>query len=59
MKSKRKVKELENKYNIKRKELTLVIEKLKQRMSAESAKIKRYEQRIFRMVFGVWKRNTT
>ena len=41
IKSKRKVKELENKYNIKIKGLTLVIEELKQRMLAKSAKIKR------------------
>ena len=46
IKSKRKVKELENKYNIKRKGLTLVIEELKQKLLAKSAKIKQYEQRI-------------
>ncbi|XP_068684755.1 uncharacterized protein [Montipora foliosa] len=46
IKSKRKVKELENKYNIKRKGLTLVIEELKQKLLAKTAKINRYEQRI-------------
>ena len=46
IKSKRKVKELENKYNIKKKGLTLVIEERKQKLLAKSAKIKRYEQRI-------------
>ena len=45
IKSKRKVKELENKYNIKRKVLTLVTEELKPKLLAKSAKIKRYEQR--------------
>ena len=46
IKSKRKVKEPENKYSIKRKGLTLVLEELKQKLLAKSAKIKQYEQRI-------------
>ena len=37
IKSKRKVKELENKYNIKRKRVTLIIEELKQMLLTKSA----------------------
>ena len=37
---------MENNYNIKRKGLTLIIKKLKQKLLAKSAKIKRYQQRI-------------
>ena len=40
------MKELYEKYRIKRKGLKTVIEELKQRMLAKSAKLKRYEQRI-------------
>lgn len=49
IKSKRKVKELE-KYNMKRKGLTLLTQELKQMLLAKSAKIKRYEQRITQSV---------
>ena len=41
-----KYKVLERKYNLKTKGLTVVIEKLKQRVTAKKAKVKRYEQRI-------------
>ena len=37
---------MERKYNLKTKGLTVVIEKLKQRVTAKKAKVKRYEQRI-------------
>ena len=40
------MKELYEKYRVKRKGLKTVIEELKQRMLAKSAKVKRYEQRI-------------
>ena len=45
-KKKQKMKELYEKYRVKRKGLKTVIEELKQRMLAKSAKVKRYEQRI-------------
>ena len=44
-KKKQKMKELYGKYRVKKKELKTVIEELKQRMLAKSAKVKRYEQR--------------
>ena len=40
------MRELYEKYRVKRKGLRTVIEELKQRMLAKSAKVKRYEQRI-------------
>ena len=40
------MKELYEKYRVKRKGLKTVIEELKQRMLAKNAKVKRYEQRI-------------
>ena len=40
------MKELYEKYRVKKKGLKTVIEELKQRMLAKSAKVKRYEQRI-------------
>ena len=40
------MKELYEKYIFKKKGLKTVIEELKQRMLAKSAKVKRYEQRI-------------
>ena len=43
-KKKQKMKELYEKYRVKRKGLKTVIEELKQRMLAKSAKVKRYEQ---------------
>ena len=46
MKKKRKLSELNEKYGVKRKGLKTVIEELKQRLLAKSAKIRRYEQRI-------------
>ena len=46
MRGKRKVKNLGDKYGIKRKGLTTVIEELKQRLLAKAAKIKRYGDRI-------------
>ena len=46
MRGKRKVKDLGDKYGIKRKGLTTVIEELKQRLLAKAAKIKRYGDRI-------------
>ena len=45
-KKKQKMKELYEKYRVKKKGLKTVIEELKQRMLAKSAKKKRYEQRI-------------
>ena len=45
-KKKRKLKDLEARYRVKRKGLKTVIEELKQRMIAKSAKVKRYEQRV-------------
>ena len=45
-KKKQKMKELYEKYRVKKKGLKTVIEELKQRMLAKSAKVKRYEQRI-------------
>ena len=45
-KKKQKMKELYEKYRVKRKRLKPVIEELKQRMLAKSAKVKIYEQRI-------------
>ena len=46
MRGKRRLDELDGKYRIKRKGLNVVTEELKQRLTAKSAKIKRYEQRI-------------
>ena len=43
---KQKMKNLYEKYRVKKKGLKTVIEELKQRMLAKSAKVKRYEQRI-------------
>ena len=45
-KKKRKLKDLEARYRVKRKGLKTVIKELKQRMIAKSAKVKRYEQRV-------------
>ena len=45
-KKKQKMKELYEKYRVKRKGLKTVIEKLKQRMLAKSTNVRRYEQRI-------------
>ena len=45
-KKKQKMKELFEKHRVKKKGLKTVIEELKQRMLAKSAKVKRYEQRI-------------
>ena len=46
LKKKQKMKEHYEKYRVKRKGLKTVIEELKQRMLAKSAKVERYEQRI-------------
>ena len=46
-KRKRKIKELNTKYRVKKKGINLVIEELKQRLIAKT-KVKRYEQRISR-----------
>ena len=46
LKKKRKLSELNERYRVKSKGLKTVIEELKQRMFAKSAKIRRYEQRI-------------
>ena len=43
---KQKMKELYEKYRVKKKGLKTVIKELKQGMLAKSAKVKRYEQRI-------------
>ena len=40
-----KIEQLEKKYNMRRKGITMVMEELKQRILAKAAKIKRYEQR--------------
>ena len=45
-KGKRKIKELNAKYKVKKKGINLVIEKLKQRLIAKKTKVKRYEQKI-------------
>ena len=45
-KKKGKLQKLEDKYRVKKKGMKTVIEELKQRMIAKSAKIKRYEERI-------------
>ena len=45
-KKSRKLREMEEKYRVKRKGIKTVIEELKQRMIAKSEKIKRYDQRI-------------
>ena len=60
-KKKQKMKELYDKYRVKRKGVKTVIKELKQRMLAKSAKVKRYDQRIkqFRQtrIFDVdWKK---
>ena len=46
LKKKRKLTESNERYRVKRKGLKTVIEKLKQRMLAKSAKVRRYQQRI-------------
>ena len=46
LKKKRNLRELNERYGVKSKRLKTVIEELKQRMLAKSAKIRRYEQRI-------------
>lgn len=46
LKKKRKLGKLNKRYGVKRKGLKTVIEELKQKMLAKSAKIRRYEQRI-------------
>ena len=46
LKKKQTMKELYEKYRVKKKGLKTVIEELKQRMLVKSAKVKRYEQRI-------------
>ena len=46
LKQKRKLSELNERYRVKRKELKAVIEELKERMPAKSAKVRRYQQRI-------------
>ena len=43
---KRKVSELNERYRVKRKGLKTVIEELKKRLLAKSAKVRRYQQRI-------------
>ena len=43
---KRKFEELEKRYNIKKKRIRTVKEELKQRLHAETAKLKRYEERV-------------
>ena len=58
---KEKYEELERKYNIKKKGIKTVIEELKQRLHAKTAKLKRYEERINqykinRMFVQNWKR---
>ena len=45
-KKKQKMKELYEKFRVKRKELKTVTEEVKQWMLSKSAKVKRYEQRI-------------
>ena len=45
-KGKRKIKELNAKYKVKKKGINLVIEELKQTLIAKKTKVKRYEQRI-------------
>ena len=42
----KKTKELYEKYRVKKKGLKAIVEELKQRMLAKSAKVKTYEQRI-------------
>ena len=46
LKKKRKLRELNERHGVKSKELKVVIEELRQRMLAKSAKIRRYEQKI-------------
>ena len=46
LKKKPKLSELNERYRVKRKGLKTVIEELKQRMLAKSAKVRRYQQRI-------------
>ena len=57
------MKELYEKYRVKRKGLKTVIEELKQRMLEKSTKVKRYDQRIeqFRQnrIFDSTKRRST
>ena len=45
-KGKRKIKELDTKYRVKKKGINLVIKDLNQRLIAKKTKVKRYEQRI-------------
>ena len=62
-KKNQKMKELFEKHRVKKKGLKTVIEELKQRMLAKSAKVKRYDQRIeqFRQnrIFDSTKRRST
>ena len=46
LKKKHKLSEFNERYRVKRKRLKTVIEELKQRMLAKSAKVRRYQQRI-------------
>ena len=46
-KGKRKIKELDTKYRVKKKGINLVIKDLKQRLIAKKTKVKRYEQKEF------------
>ena len=46
LKNERKYKELDRRYKIARKGLDVVLEELKQRLTAKTAKIKKYDQRI-------------
>ena len=45
-KRKRKIKELNDKYRMKKKGINLVMEELRQRLNEKERKVKRYEQRI-------------
>ena len=46
IKKKKKYREIEHKYGVKKKGLNVVLEELKQRIQAKATKIKRYDQRI-------------
>ena len=46
IKKKKKYRETEHKYGVKKKGLNVVLEELKQRIQAKATKIKRYDQRI-------------
>ena len=45
-KGRRKIKELNSKYIVKKKGINLVTEELKQRLTAKKMKVEKYEQRI-------------